>query len=79
MTTKLVNGKRVECTAADLTAIAEKEVKHAAGAPTRALAAIDDIRREEYGSITDQLDEIFHDINSWRTRIAGVKARNPKE
>ena len=79
MTTKLVNGERVQLTEADIASREVDEAKYIAEAPKRALAAIDDIRRGEYGSIQDQLDEIFHDINAWRTRIAGVKTRNPKE
>lgn len=35
-------------------------------------------RVAEYGSIQDQLDEIYHDIDSWRSRIASVKASHPK-
>lgn len=35
-------------------------------------------RRREYGSITDQLDEIFHDVDAWRARIQGIKDKYPK-
>lgn len=35
-------------------------------------------RIEEYGKVTDQLDEIYHDIDGWKTRIAGVKTKHPK-
>ena len=42
-------------------------------------AKIDSKRRAEYGSWNDQLDEIYHDIDAWKTRIAGVKSDNPKE
>ena len=41
-------------------------------------ATVDATRRNEYGNIGDQLDEIYHDIEAWKTRIAGVKADNPK-
>jgi hypothetical protein len=35
-------------------------------------------RKAEYGDIGDQLDEIYKDIDAWKTRIAKVKADNPK-
>jgi hypothetical protein len=37
-----------------------------------------DTRREAYGPLGDQLDEIFHDIDAWKTRIAAIKAANVK-
>ena len=42
-------------------------------------AQVDATRRQAYGSWNDQLDEIYHDIEAWKTRIAGVKSDNPKE
>ena len=42
-------------------------------------AQVDAARRQAYGSWGDQLDEIYHDIEAWKTRIAGVKSDNPKE
>ena len=42
-------------------------------------ATVDATRRQAYGSWNDQLDEIYHDIEAWKTRIAGVKSDNPKE
>ena len=42
-------------------------------------AQVDATRRQAYGSWNDQLDEIFHDIDAWKTRIQGVKDNNPKE
>ena len=35
-------------------------------------------RKEEYGDIGDQLDEIYKDIDAWKTRIKSVKDSNPK-
>jgi len=35
-------------------------------------------RFEEYGSWNDQLDEIFHDFDAWKTRIQSVKDKYPK-
>ena len=42
-------------------------------------AQVDATRRAEYGTWGDQLDEIYHDIEAWKTRIAGVKSNNPKD
>ena len=37
-------------------------------------------RRNEYGSIVSQLDEIFHNgLDAWKARIANIKLNNPKE
>ena len=36
-------------------------------------------RKKSYGSWENQLDEIYADINVWKTRIAKVKSDNPKE
>ena len=35
-------------------------------------------RKIAYGEIGDQLDEIFKDIDAWKTRIQGIKDANPK-
>ena len=40
---------------------------------------VDATRREAYGTWGDQLDEIYHDIEAWKTRIAGIKSNNPKK
>jgi len=39
---------------------------------------VDETRIAAYGLVGDQLDEIYHDVDAWRTRIAQVKADNPK-
>ena len=36
-------------------------------------------RKSLYGDIGDQLDEIFKDIDAWKTRIQKIKDDNPKE
>ena len=41
-------------------------------------ATVDATRRSQYGSWGDQLDEIYHDIDAWKTRIQGIKTNNPK-
>ena len=50
-----------------------------AGNTAESNAQVDATRRQAYGSWQDQLDEIYHDIEAWKTRIAGVKSDNPKE
>ena len=40
---------------------------------------IRDTRRESYGNIGDQLDEIFKDIDAWKVRIQAIKDANAKE
>ena len=41
-------------------------------------AQVDATRRSQYGSWGDQLDEIYHDIEAWKTRIQTIKDNNPK-
>jgi len=41
-------------------------------------ATVDATRISQYGSWGDQLDEIYHDIDAWKTRIQGIKDNNPK-
>jgi hypothetical protein len=41
-------------------------------------AEVDATRVSQYGSWGDQLDEIYHDIDAWKTRIQSVKDNNPK-
>ena len=41
-------------------------------------ASVDSTRRNAYGSWNEQLDEIYHDIDAWKARIAKVKSDNPK-
>ena len=46
------------------------------------LQALEDVyvnRRKEYGTLVDQLDEIYHNgLDSWKARIANIKLNNPK-
>ena len=41
--------------------------------------AIRATRRTAYGDIGEQLDEIYKDIDAWKTRIKSIKDANPKE
>ena len=36
-------------------------------------------RKRAYGDIGEQLDEIFKDIDAWKTRIQAIKNANAKE
>ena len=45
---------------------------------TESNATVDATRRNEYGDIGSQLDEIYHDIEAWKTRIQTIKNNNPK-
>ena len=35
-------------------------------------------RKIAYGDIGDQLDEIYKDIDAWKTRVQAIKNSNPK-
>ena len=57
----------------------EQLASHEASANTaESNAQVDATRRQAYGSWGDQLDEIYHNIDDWKTRIAKVKSDNPK-
>jgi hypothetical protein len=47
------------------------------------LQSLEDVyenRRKEYGTIVSQLDEIYHSgLDSWKARLANIKAKYPKE
>ena len=49
-----------------------------AGNDAESNSQVDATRRAEYGTWGDQLDEIYHDIEAWKTRVKGVKDNNPK-
>jgi hypothetical protein len=72
---KLVDGETIELTEEENNQlIADNEAAQAqweAGAWLRG-------RQEEYGALTDQLDEMFHDFDAWKARIQAVKDANPK-
>ena len=40
---------------------------------------VDTTRRKSYGKWQDQLDEIYHDIDTWKARLQQIKLDNPKE
>jgi hypothetical protein len=41
-------------------------------------AQVDATRKQAYGDIGEQLDEIYKDIDSWKARIKSIKDANPK-
>ena len=41
-------------------------------------AQVDATRKSQYGSWNEQLDEIYDDIEAWKTRIQTIKDNNPK-
>jgi hypothetical protein len=50
----------------------------AAGDATEANNAVRSTRKTAYGDIGDQLDEIYKDIDAWKSRIKAIKDSNPK-
>jgi hypothetical protein len=50
----------------------------AAANTAEANATVDATRRQAYGDIGEQLDEIYHDMDAWKTRIQQIKTDNPK-
>lgn len=72
---KLVDGETIELTEEENnTFIAESEAaktEYEANAWLRG-------RLSEYGNISDQLDEQFHNFDAWKTRIQSVKNKYPK-
>jgi hypothetical protein len=47
------------------------------------LKALEDVyvnRRNEYGTVVSQLDEIYHSgLDAWKDRISAIKTKYPKE
>ena len=59
----------------DTTPISKADIK----AKLNSMAYIDN-RKNEYPSIVDQLDDIYHNgIDGWKTTIKAVKDKYPKE
>ena len=57
---------------------ADLAVHDASGDTTEANNVVRSTRKTAYGNIGDQLDEIFKDIDAWKTRIQAIKDANPK-
>ena len=48
------------------------------GEVTEANNVVRGTRKTAYGDIGDQLDEIYKDIDAWKSRIKAIKDANPK-
>ena len=57
---------------------ADLSAHEAAGDVTEANNAVRGTRKRAYGDIGDQLDEIYKDIDAWKSRIKAIKDSNPK-
>ena len=73
---KLVNGVLTEMTAAEIT---QRELDIAAYAAELAANGYKTNRAAAYPSITDQLDQIYHEgLDAWKATILAVKEEYPK-
>jgi len=59
--------------------ISELSAYETAGNTKEANNVVLHTRQLAYGDIGEQLDEIYHDIDAWRTRIKAIKDKYPKE
>ena len=79
MTTKIVNGERVECTAEEIAALKTERQEYA---DTVSLEEVKLNRAMEYPSLAEQLDMQYWDkINgttTWADAIQAVKDKYPK-
>ena len=57
---------------------AQLSAQETAANTEEANAQVRSTRRTAYGDIGDQLDEIYKDIDAWKTRIKSIKDNNPK-
>jgi len=73
---KNLNGINVQLTEAEET---QRDADEANALAEQQANAHKAPRRNEYGEIGDQLDEIFKDIDAWKVRIQTIKDKYPKE
>ena len=57
---------------------AQLSAQESAADTEEANAQVRGTRKTAYGDIGDQLDEIYKDIDAWKTRIKKIKDDNPK-
>ena len=57
---------------------AQLSAQESAANKEEANAQVRSTRRSAYGDIGEQLDEIYKDIDAWKTRIKSIKDANPK-
>ena len=58
---------------------AQLSAQESAANKEEANAQVRSTRKAAYGNIGDQLDEIYKDIDAWKTRIKSIKDSNPKQ
>ena len=58
---------------------AQLSAQESAADTEEANAQVRATRKTAYGDIGDQLDEIYKDIDAWKTRIKSIKDSNPKQ
>ena len=73
---KLVDGVKIQFTPEEET---QRDTEEAAALAEQQANAHKAPRKKEYVPIEDQLDEIFKDIDAWKTRIQSIKNKYPKE
>jgi hypothetical protein len=72
------NGIIRDATAEEQAEIDARKIEWNNNKAQRDLERIYTERKRLYGSWESQLDEIFHDIEAWKTRIQKIKTENPK-
>tara|TARA_R110000796_G_scaffold59119_1_gene136265 strand:- start:864 stop:1103 length:240 start_codon:yes stop_codon:yes gene_type:complete len=72
------NGIIRDATAEEQAEIDARKIEWNNNKSQRDLERIYTERKRLYGSWESQLDEIFHDIEAWKTRIQKIKTENPK-
>ena len=71
------NGIIRDATAEEQAEIDARKIEWNNNKAQRDLECIYTERKRLYGSWESQLDEIFHDIEAWKTRIQKIKTENP--
>ena len=72
-------GVRYLLTDEDKAKEAAKEAKYLSEAPQRALAAVIEARKKEYGTAEQQIEYITeYGLAAWQGKVAAIKAANPK-
>ena len=57
----------------------QAKINETAGNTKESNNTVRSTRKNLYGDIGDQLDEIYKDIDAWKARIKKIKDDNPKE
>ena len=75
---KMVNGKSVPLTRADIKSREDRELRHAAELAELDRTEYKRLRKAEYGSWEDQFDMMYHNHDGWVAHVATIKAKYPK-